>query len=131
MYPKWVVKYHTKGTSIKVINGSYYLYSVTSKRVKGKNYPVSFQKYIGKITEDGLIEPAKISFIPGFDEICYLGIEDDIIDKDKELLNKIPAIRQSDVYFVGKLGNKEIKLIEKYYNYENGKVWRWNDGKYE
>ncbi|MCM1130970.1 MAG: hypothetical protein NC310_07230 [Roseburia sp.] len=124
MYPEWVMKQHKKGTSIKVINGSYYLYSVTSKRVKGKVYPVSFQKYIGKITEKGLIEPNKISFVPAFDEIVMLGKEDDINGKDKEILNKIPAIKHEEIYFVGKLTNKEIKLIEKYYNYENGKIWR-------
>ena len=46
MYPEWVEKQHKKGTSIKVINGNYYLYKVTSKRVKEKPYPVSIQQYL-------------------------------------------------------------------------------------
>lgn len=124
MYPDWVEKYHIKGTSIKEINGSYYLYRVTSNRIKGKKYPVAIQKYIGKITENGVIEPVKISFIPGIDEITQLGNEDDIKGSDKEQLKAIAAIKQNNIYYVGKLNSKEIKIIKKYYNYDNGKIWR-------
>lgn len=124
MYPEWVEKQHKKGTSIKVINGNYYLYKVTSKRVKEKPYPVSIQQYLGRITKKGLIRPTKISFMPGIDEISYLGMEEDIKGKDKEELNKIPAIKQGEIYYVGKINSKEKEIIEKYYHHEKGKIWR-------
>lgn len=58
IYPDWVEKQHVKGTSIKQIRDNYYLYSVTSHYSKEKGYPVSEQRYIGKITEySGVAEP--------------------------------------------------------------------------
>lgn len=123
MYPDWVEKYHTKGTSIKLINGTYYLYNVTSKRVKDKAYPVSIQKYIGKITKEGLIEPEKISFIPSVDNIVILGNIVDVDNKDKAILSDIAAIEHNNYYYCGKLSNKEINTIKKYFNYDEGKIW--------
>lgn len=55
-YPDWVLKHKVRGTTIKKIGDSYFLYSATSKKVEGKNYPVSVQKYIGVIKPEGLIE---------------------------------------------------------------------------
>lgn len=125
MYPGWVEKYHTKGTSVKRINNTYYLYSVTSKRVKDKKYPVTTQKYIGKITEEGLIEAEKIVFFPGVDRIMSLGDETKVLNtSDKEILNKIYVIKNGENFCCGKLTNKEIQVIKKYYKYENGKIWR-------
>ena len=72
IYPDWVEKQHVKGTSIKQIRDNYYLYSVTSHYSKEKGYPVSEQRYIGKITPEGLIEPEKITFIPGIDKLILL-----------------------------------------------------------
>jgi hypothetical protein len=53
-YPDWVNAHKTKGTSVKKVGGSYYLYSTTSKRVAGKKYPQPVQKFIGTITPDGV-----------------------------------------------------------------------------
>lgn len=55
-YPEWVNKYKERGTSIKKVGDNYYLYKTTSKRVKGKDYPVTKSTYIGIITKGGLIE---------------------------------------------------------------------------
>jgi hypothetical protein len=55
-YPDWVNAHKTKGTSVKKVGGSYYLYSSTSRRVKGKKYPQPVQKFIGTITPDGLVK---------------------------------------------------------------------------
>lgn len=123
MYPEWVEKYHIKGTAIKIINENYYLYKVTSKRIKGKDYPVSIQKYIGKITRDGVIEPNKISFTPGIDKIIDLGNILKCDQADKRTLNKIYVIEIDGVYYSGKLSNKEILVIKKYFNYDGGKIW--------
>jgi hypothetical protein len=53
-YPDWVNAHKTKGTSVKKVGDSYYLYATTSKRVAGKKYPQPIQKFIGTITPDGV-----------------------------------------------------------------------------
>jgi len=53
-YPDWVNAYKEKGTSIKKVGNSYYLYKSTSKRVQGKKYPQPVQKFVGTITKDGV-----------------------------------------------------------------------------
>lgn len=125
MYPEWVERHHTKGTTIKKINNSYYLYRATSKRVKGKTYPVSVQKYIGRITEDGLIEAEKISFSVGADRIVILGsLVDDTDKTDRDVLNGIGVIETGDGYCCGKLSEKEMKTVMKYFDYNNGRISR-------
>lgn len=59
MIPEWAEKYRKPGTTIKKIGNGYYLYSATSKTVEGKKHPVSVQNYLGRITEDGLIDAKK------------------------------------------------------------------------
>lgn len=56
MLPDWVEKYKKPGTTIKKIGNGYYLYTATSKSVSGKNHPVSVQNYLGRITENGIID---------------------------------------------------------------------------
>ena len=55
-YPDWVNKHKVKGTAVKKVGNSYYLYQVTSKRVPGKKYPQPIQKFIGTITHEGVIK---------------------------------------------------------------------------
>lgn len=73
-YPDWVEEYHKDGTSIKQIGDNYYLYNVSSKRIKGKKYPVVTQKYVGKITKDGITRTYSLRFIPG--ETFILSLKD-------------------------------------------------------
>lgn len=54
VYPDWVQKQKVKGTTVKKVGNNYYLYKHSSKRVKGKKYPVPVDTYIGKITPDGI-----------------------------------------------------------------------------
>ena len=125
MYPKWVEKYHTEGTSIKEKNGNYYLYKVSSKRVKGKKYPVSVQKYIGKITEESLIEPDRVYFTPGVDKVIpIVELCNKIMEKDLEILSKIYVIKIDEDYYCGNLSTKKISVIKRYLNIENNKIWR-------
>ena len=56
VYPEWVQKHKTKGTTVKRVGENYYLYKHTSKRVQGKKNPVPVDTYIGKITEDGVVK---------------------------------------------------------------------------
>ena len=56
VYPEWVQQQRIKGTTVKKIGNTYYLYKRTSKRVPGKKYPQPVDTYIGIITPDGIIE---------------------------------------------------------------------------
>jgi hypothetical protein len=59
-YPEWVLRHKTKGTYVNYQNGKYYLYAAHSERVPGtgKVRRVS-DGYIGRITEEGGLIPAK------------------------------------------------------------------------
>lgn len=54
VYPDWVQKQKTTGTTIKKVGNHYYLYKHSSKRVRGKKNPVPVDTYIGKITPEGI-----------------------------------------------------------------------------
>ncbi len=54
VYPDWVQKQKTRGTTVKKVGNNYYLYKHSSRRVPGKKYPVPVDTYIGKITPDGI-----------------------------------------------------------------------------
>ena len=56
-HPKWVLKHKAKGTEIRLINGNYYLYKISSKWDKRKKRAVKkTDAYLCRITEkDGLI----------------------------------------------------------------------------
>ena len=59
-YPDWVEKQRIKGTNISCIRGKYYLYEATSvwDKEKGRAQKKT-GKYLGRITEEGLIPPRK------------------------------------------------------------------------
>lgn len=59
IYPEWVQEQRVRGTTVKKIGGTYYLYKRTSKRVPGKKYPQPVDTYVGIITPDGVIESKK------------------------------------------------------------------------
>ena len=53
-YPDYVKRFRPKGTIVKKIKDTYYVYNATSKRVPGKSYPVQVVGGIaGKIDEKG------------------------------------------------------------------------------
>ncbi len=59
VYPEWVQKQRTRGTTFKKKGDTYYLYKRTSRRVPGKKYPQPVDTYIGIITPEGVIESKK------------------------------------------------------------------------
>lgn len=110
-------------TTIKKIKDNYYLYKATSKYSKEKGYPISIQKYIGKITENGVVEPVRVSFTPGFDKIILVSsLLDNIKEKDKAILDSIALIEIEGIYYIGKLNNNELKVLNKYFNVENNMI---------
>ena len=59
-YPEWVEKQRRPGTNIAQIRGKFYLYEVSSAWDKEKKRAVKKTgKYLGRITEEGLIPPKK------------------------------------------------------------------------
>lgn len=56
-HPQWALKHKRKNSELRNIRGKYYLYEVTSKRVKGRKWPQKITMgQIGVITEEeGLI----------------------------------------------------------------------------
>lgn len=58
--PEFARPYKTKGYDVRKRGNSFALFKISSKRVKGKKYPVLNQKYIGVIDPvKGLIESSK------------------------------------------------------------------------
>lgn len=125
-YPDWVEKQHIKGTSIKQIGDNYYLYSVTSKHSKDKGYPVSIQRYIGKITKEGLIEPDKISFIPSKDKLSLLKnvISLDLYNvSDKAQIENLPVLVINGNFYTGNITSKIEKILIKHLDYKDGVIY--------
>ena len=57
-HPEWALKHKTKGTELRLINGTYYLYKITSKwnPEKKRSQKITLG-LLGKITqESGFIE---------------------------------------------------------------------------
>ena len=65
VFPDWARKHKKKGTAIHFIRGNYYLYKISSKWDSKKGRAVKItDKYLGKITEEGLIAPKNKVTIP-------------------------------------------------------------------
>jgi hypothetical protein len=60
-YPKWVEDCRRKGTVILKNGEDFFLYSTTSHRVPGKKNPQVERKYLGKITQDGLVQRLEVN----------------------------------------------------------------------
>jgi len=59
-HPEWALKHKRKGTELRHINGTYYLYEVTSKWNPEKKRPQKITgRLLGKITPEGFIESPK------------------------------------------------------------------------
>ncbi|MGC9192350.1 MAG: hypothetical protein ACP5FQ_00360, partial [Thermoplasmata archaeon] len=70
IYPDWVLKFKTKGSQIRVKNNNYYLYKVHSVWNKEKKRAqLITDKYIGKITPEGIIGPKYEKVIEQFKHV--------------------------------------------------------------
>lgn len=125
-YPDWVLTQKRPGTTIREVKGNYYLYTATSKYVKGKKYPVTMQKYVGKITKDGLIEPERVSFIPSKDKLALLK---DVVsldgynDADLSLIENLPVLIIDRLIYTGKISSKIEKTLKKHLDYREGIIY--------
>lgn len=119
MLPEWIQKYKRPGTIVKKIGNNYYLYHATSKWNPEKNYPESVQTYIGKITEDGVID-GRVSIDVSKTEACLLsrlvrGLPDD--------LGNLIVLKVKGEWLYTKTDDKKIKQLKKRGIYDNGKVF--------
>ena len=68
-HPEWALKFKKKGTELRLINGTYYLYEVTSKwNPQKKRSQKITGKFLGKITPEGFIESEKNKLKEGFEQ---------------------------------------------------------------
>lgn len=87
--PENIKAWKRKGTVIKVVNDSYFLYSNSSCRVKGKKNPQPIQKYIGLITENGVIESFDINTHDSGIEVSEYGFTKSVLSLTREEFIKI------------------------------------------
>lgn len=118
MIPEWAEKYRRPGTTIKKIGNGYYLYSATSKTVEGKKYPVSVQNYLGRITENGLINARKHVRISDT-QAKRLG--DLIPGVDMELADVI-LLEYRDEWYFTKIPSSKVKKLTEMGLYRNEKL---------
>lgn len=84
--PEWVSKHKIKGTQIIKIKNNFYLYKITSKWDPEKKRAVKKnEKYLGRITEEGLRKP---KYERAFDEIKEVTVKEYGASK---LISKIGA----------------------------------------
>lgn len=127
IYPDWVLAQKRPGTTIREVKGNYYLYTATSKYVKGKKYPVTMQKYVGKITKDGLIEPERVSFIPSKDKLALLKEVvslDGYNDADIALIENLPVLIIDRLIYTGKISSKIEKILNKHLDYKEYVIYK-------
>lgn len=125
-YPDWVEKYHTAGTSLKQIGDNYYLYSSTSRYDKNKKYPVAVQRYLGRITKQGLVKVATVAFTPSKDKLYLLKDRFDISKftlKQQEAIGNLPIVFINGVYYTGLIPNKIEKILVKHLDYKEGIIY--------
>jgi hypothetical protein len=68
-HPAWALQHKQKGTELRLINGTYYLYQVSSKWNPEKKRPQKITgKLLGKITQEGFFESDKEKLRKAFRE---------------------------------------------------------------
>lgn len=125
-YPDWVLAQKRPGTTIREVKGNYYLYTATSKYVKGKKYPVTIQKYVGRITKGGLIEPERVFFTPTKDSLALLKDTvplDSYNDADLALIENLPVLIIDKTIYTGHISSRIEKILKKHLNYEEGIIY--------
>lgn len=131
-YPDWVKKFRTKGTAIKKVGNSYYLYKHTSKYVPGKKYPQAVDHFIGVITPDGVVETKKKKvsledievFECGFSyvllSLCPQKWKDDLKDDWYDVFCQIILLRSPHSYL---LKNHNIKSLSRNISLQEKKLF--------
>ncbi len=113
VYPEWVQKQKTKGTSVRKVGNNYYLYKHSSKRVPGKKNPVPSDTYIGRITPEGIVKSntkkvtadnseiivREYGYSCAVQHLCPVGWKKPLGDKWQEVLDYI-ILRESPESYI-------------------------------
>ena len=116
VYPDWVQKQKTTGTTVKKVGNNYYLYKHSSKRVHGKKNPVPVDTYIGKITPEGIeksgskkvaVNDAEVivkeyGFSRSVEMLCPAGWKEPLGKKWQEVLDFI-IVRESPESYISQI----------------------------
>jgi predicted transposase YbfD/YdcC len=147
-HPEWALKHKKKNMELRNIRGRYYLYEITSKRVKGKKWPQKITLgQIGVITkEEGLIPTGmkRKGRVPAGKSVYKEGMqppesETSFLDNFAELSD--PRSERNQLYRIEEIlllslcaslcgaegwqdvedfGKLKIRYLRQYLNYENG-----------
>ena len=107
-YPDYVKKYRPKGTIVKRVNGTYYAYYATSKRVPDKKYPVQVIRGLaGRIDESGFHELSKAFVDTGHVVVRECGFtnfllkfEDEYVSRRKEPMKERRNLYRSMIVYL-------------------------------
>ena len=147
-HPEWALKHKKKNTELRNIRGNYYLYKITSKRVKDKKWPQKITLgQIGVITEkEGLIPTGmkRKGIVPKGksvykDEMQLSASEINFVDEFAQLSD--PRSERNKLYSIEEIlllslcaclcgaegwqdvedfGKLKISYLRQYLDYENG-----------
>lgn len=95
-YPDYIKNFKPKGTIVKKINNTFYVYEAKSKRVPGKDYPVQvIGDLIGKITPFGFIPNKEVKIDLSSVRILEYGFTDYLLKfKDLYLTKSIKLSKE-------------------------------------
>ncbi len=123
--PDWVLKYQTKGTQIIKNGNGYYLYKVTSKWCpeKGRSQKIT-EKYLGKITPEGIIKPLKDRMEESMKNISVkeYGATQFIVETNRDIIDLLKSIyphswKEIFIFSLFRLlYSSPIKSIQDYYS---------------
>jgi hypothetical protein len=97
--PEWVVKHKQKGKEIREIKGKFYLYQIRSVWDKKKKRPRKItEKYLGHITEEGLIKSRVERLEESLKEISVkeFGISHFLLKESEDLIQNLKEVFPED-----------------------------------
>ena len=123
-YPDWVLKQKRKGTEVRKIGNNFYLYKVTSVWDKEKKRARKItEKFLGTITQDGLVKPKKERLIESIDNVSVkeFGAANFVLDLNEDIKESLKGIypdkwKELFLFPVFRLlYNTPIKNLQTYY----------------
>ena len=94
-HPDWVLKHKTKGTEIRKLGNYYYLYKIRSEYDNEKKRAKKItEKFLGKITEEGLIKPKHERIIESRKNISVkeFGASRFIANESKDIIQNLKEV---------------------------------------
>lgn len=123
-YPEYVKSFKPKGTIVKKVRDTYYVYKATSKRVEGKKYPVQvIEGLMGKIDEYGFHPMTKMMVDTESVRVYECGFTNYLLKFEEEFVSrksgKLTYKEKREIYksiIVYLSPNSYLKRTEKIYS---------------